>query len=369
MKGLIVWAYSNCRSVMAFYRALAAEWNVPLMVCLLHYEEGQTMLVDRVQVGFRADEFDDVEMICVGNDFAAGLRVLDAHPGWHHLFTSYQESAAFRRLIQVAHARGEAVAIGSEAPCNMETGLRRFLKKIYLRTYLPWKVRKVLPLADFFLNYSGTDFARAEAIGWPRAKIIPFGYFPPPLEGSVCQRRTTNKPFHILSTGVLSRHRGADILVEALILLKARGVAYRATITQKGELFDALCGKIAAHDLPVEMVGFVAMEELIRLYETCSVFVGAGRDEPWGMRLNDALNCGAPLVVNRGMGGAALVDEYACGLTFTTAAELADCLEKLARDEGLYAECAAHAVEAARNISPRVQAKRVVEAIRGLGWD
>ena len=364
MKGLIVWADSNCRSVMAFYRAFAQEFGVPLVVCLLHYEEGQTMLRHRTQVGFRADEFNDLELLPIGEDYQAGLKVLNEHPGWHHLFACYQESPNYRRLIQVAHARGEHIGIGSESPCNMDSGLRRLLKFVYMRTYLPWKVRKVVSIADFFISYSGMDFSLAEAIGWAKEKIIPFGYFPPPIEGSVCQKRTTNRPFHILSTGILSRYRGADILVEALILLKARGVSYRATITQKGELFEALREKIAAYDLPVEMVGFVSMEELIRLYETCSVFVGAGRDEPWGMRLNDALNCGAPLVVNRGMGGAALVDEYKCGLTFTTAAELADCLERLARDEGLYAECAAHTVEAVAKTSPQVQAKKLLEMIR-----
>ena len=369
MKGLVIWAQSNCRSAMAFYRELVRALDVPFVVCLHFYQKNKSCLDNRAQVGFRSDEFNDLEMLPIGEDYEAGLKVLDEHPGWHHLFTCYQESPNYRRLIQVAHTRGEHIGIGSESPCNMDSGLRRLLKFVYMRTYLPWKVRKVVSIADFFISYSGMDFSLAEAIGWAKEKIIPFGYFPPPIEGSICRLRTSNKPFHILSTGVLSRYRGADILLEALILLKARGVPYRATITQKGELFDALRGKIAAHNLPVEMVGFVSMENLIRLYETCSVFVGAGRDEPWGMRLNDALNCGAPLVVNRGMGGAALVDEYACGLTFTTAAELADCLEKLARDEGLYAECAAHAVEAARNISPRVQAKRVVEAIRGLGWD
>ena len=115
---------------------------------------------------------------------------------------------------------------------------------------------------------------------------------------------------------MLSRYRGADILVRALKLLKDRGVKYQAVITQEGELLQQLKAMKRKYDLPIEFPGVVAMPELIKLYQACTVYVGAGRSEPWGMRLNDALNCGAPLIVSQGMGGVKLVKDFGVGLTF-----------------------------------------------------
>ena len=157
-----------------------------------------------------------------------------------------------------------------------------------MRFVLPIKVMQVIRVAEKFINFSGDDDKYAKIIGWPKEKIMPFGYFPPPLQHSQLRIRTTNKPFTILATGILSRYRGADILVEALRLLSIRGVEYKAIITQDGELLQDLKNRAKEYSLPIEFPGFVPMENLILLYETCSVYVGSGRHEPWGMRLNDA---------------------------------------------------------------------------------
>ena len=66
-KGLIIWAQSNCRSTMALYRELIKLVKVPVVVALWHYRAaGQSDI--RTCIGFRDDEFSDVEMIPVGED-------------------------------------------------------------------------------------------------------------------------------------------------------------------------------------------------------------------------------------------------------------------------------------------------------------
>ena len=104
------------------------------------------------------------------------------------------------------------------------------------------------------------------------------------------------------------------------------------------------------------------MDELIRLYENCSVYVGAGKSEPWGMRLNDALNCGAPLVVSSGMGGVQLVERYKCGLSFKAGDSfgLARCLLQLYENVELYRECAHNAIVAKEKSSPFVKAQEMI---------
>lgn len=366
MKGLVVWAQSACRSQMALYRALGKAFGVEVVVPVWFYKKTKDYVDNRNEVGFSDCEYEDMTIIPVGEDFDKGIEVLNSYPGWSHLFCNYQGSKVFRKLQMVAASRGEKTAIGSESPCNMFNGIKHFAKEIYFRTILPLKVRKVLKISKFFVNYSGNDDCVAKKIGWSDCKTIPFGYFPPPIPNSNCIARKNNPPFVILSTGVLTWHRGSDILINALKLLKDRGVPYRAIITQKGPLLEELKCIAEENNLPIEFPGFLPMPELIKLYETCSVFVGSGRREPWGMRLNDALNCGAPLVVSRGMGGVKMIDDYGCGLAFNNedAIDLADKLQTLCFDSEVYDRCANCALLAAKQCSPENKAlelKSIIE--------
>lgn len=365
MNGLIIWAQSNCRSTMALYREVIKLLDVPVVVALWHYRAvGQSDI--RTCIGFRDDEFADIEMVPVGEDLSKGMALLDAHPGYNHLFSVYQEAPTFQKLLLEAKRRGEKVGIMCESPCNMASGWRFLLKELYMRFVLPHRVSCVVKAADFFVNFSGDDKRAAERNGWPKDKILPFGYFSPRIEGSKLKPRTTNRPFEILATGILAPYRGADILLKALAILKKRGVPYHATITQKGPMYGKMKAKAEADQLPVDMPGFVEMKDLIRLYETCSVYVGSGRREPWGMRLNDALQCGTPLIVSRGMGGVQLVDRYGCGLAVPPSdpVALANALQQLIDNPALYKKVACATVDAANLCTPERKAQELIGLIQ-----
>ena len=370
MKGIIFWACSNCRSTTAFYQALARRLNVPMVVAIWFTKNGTCAV--RSELGFRSDEFTNIELLAVGDDYEKGIKILDAHPGWHNLFGVYQGAPNYQRLIVECKRRGMKAGMICEAPCNMSSGFNRLLKVVYLKWVLPRTVKRAVKAADFFVNLSGDSTKWVRNNGWHDRKIIPFGYYPPAIEGTKPVLRTTNKPFRILATGKLSAYRGADVLIKALVLLKEWGVPYKATITQKGELFPLLERYVTKYDLPVELVGFVEIDKLKELYADASVFVGAGRDEPWGMRLNDVLQCGLPLVVSRGMGGVQLVDRYHCGTTFEREdyVDLANKLRSLAMDGEYYRRCAVHAFEAATLITPDAMAGKLLEELneRFPGW-
>lgn len=365
MKGLIVWSQSICRSTMGLYRALGRALNVPVVVPVWFVKKPD-YVDNRNAVGFRDDEFSDVDTIPVGESYEAGLSVLTTYKGWNHLCCNSQWSPNFRRLQILASDRGERTAVGMESPCNMFSGTKRLLKEVYYRTTLTWKMRDVIKVSSFFVNYSGNDDKNAQLIGWPKDKIIPFGYFPPPVPDTNICARDKNAPFEILVTGEHTWHRGTDIVVKALACLKDMGVPYHATITQNGPLREMCEAFAKQHKLPVDFTGRMPMDDLRTAYETCSVFVGAGRHEPWGMRLNDALNCGAPLIVSRGMGGVKMVDDYGAGLSFENEnpCDLADKLRLLATDSELYAKCATSAVRAAQLCSPERKARELVQQIK-----
>ena len=84
------------------------------------------------------------------------------------------------------------------------------------------------------------------------------------------------------------------------------------------------------------------------------------------MRLNDALQCGAPLVVSDGMGGVKLVRDYGCGLEFGAgnAVELADQLQRLITNHGLYEQISLKAYAAARRCAPSVKAGELISLVK-----
>ncbi len=354
MKGIIIWAHDNCRSTLGFYIELIKLLDVPAKINIVN----EVAVSQREKVGFKADELKDTRISLLRNDSKLALEDLNSHQDWYHLFASYQKCNIFKLLIDYAIKYNIQYAIMSEAPCNMEAKpWRRILKFFYINIKLKYSLRKAIRHADFMVNYSGYYENVLRHIGWDDSKIVPFGYFPPPIPNSALTKRTENnwRNFTILLSGIHQWHRSPMALLKALSILKKKGIVPKCYITQNGPLLDKMKTYAQQHDLSnVEFLGFVSMKRLIELYETCSVYVGAGSNEPWGMRLNDVLQCGAPLIVSRGMGGVKMVDDYKCGLAFdkNDYNGLAQNLETLIKDKATYLAIAENAYTAALSTSP-----------------
>lgn len=131
---------------------------------------------------------------------------------------------------------------------------------------------------------------------------------------------------------------------DAAELLRRRGVDVEVKFTG---------GQVDAADLP-------------RLYEWADVFVACGLCEPWGMRVNDAIHAGLPVVVSNGMGASWLVEQFGCGCVYEKgkARQLADCLERFARDADFRARLVS-GVESARTAwSPASRAKVFLDCVK-----
>ena len=333
MKGIVIWAHSKCRSTFGLYRAIRDESDVP--VRLVSREGIRDYRVDQGQC---EGDFADMECPVIGEDWNAAEKVLAETADWLHLVAAYQVSPTFRKVILSAKKRGDVVGVISEAPWNAQHGFGRLLWPLYLRTILKRRVREVVSVADFLVNYSGDKNETALALGWNRGKIIPFGYFPSPLSAREGKGATDgHKGFRALVTATKGRDgRGEDIV--------------RAAVKSLGESVELV--------LP----GFVKADEVVGLYEQCDVFIAAGHDEPWGIRVNDALNFGKPVLVSDGMGARKLVEETGAGLVFKSgsAADLAAKLRELVRN---YEHFAVRAREAAAKISPTAKARELLAEI------
>lgn len=363
MQGLAIWAHSYCRSTLAFFRELGETFGVPLKLFVWKLNAQL-----RTRVGFSEEEFNDMDITYVGDDYAFSLSNLDKYKHYHQIFGAYQSVSIYQKLIIEAKNKGCNVGICSEAPCNMTSGYKRIFKDLYIRYVLPKKVNRQIEASDFIINLSGEDNVPLERLGWSADKIISCGYYSPRIEGTqIVKRDSTHwKNFVILLTGIHQWHRSPILLIEALIELKKEGLNPKCYITQNGPLLEDMKLLVEQNQLDnVEFLGFVELDTLKKLYETCSIYVGTGNYEPWGMRLNDVLQCGTPLIVNKGMGAHVLVEKYNCGITFDRGDShgLARAIKELMQDEKMYISVADSAVSAATKITPEHMSRVIADKI------
>ncbi len=163
-------------------------------------------------------------------------------------------------------------------------------------------------------------------------------------------RLTSNlqHPISILTVARLTQQKSIDTLIDALALLRTRGIDAHLRIAGDGIKRAELENQARAKNLTehVEFLGMRPQTELPALYASADVFVLPSIREGMGLVLAEALLCGVPVIAADSGGVTDIVRANETGLVFPErdAAALADALEKYARDPVL----AAHLAEQGR---------------------
>lgn len=338
-RDLVIWAHSECRSNAALYaevKRLAEARGLRVTMCL--WDE---MPLDESRKAH------GLEWIRVGDDLRKGREILAAHGGKDsvHIFCVYQNSSVWRRLIVEAKHTGTRVVVSTEAPCPMCVGLKAWLKRFYYRYVLPCKVRAVTKAADLFLNASGTSgMDELVRLGWAREKIVPFGYASDVVD-HVEHAEHKDGVLRVLHTGIETQYRDVATFRRAVDALREKGIA-----------IDLVCTG-----------GKVSEDELAKLYAWADVFVACGLCEPWGMRVNDAIHAGLPVVVSDGMGAKWLVDQFGCGCAYPAgdSAALANVLECFTSDADFRARLKSGVATAHKTWTPEARAKVWLDKVLG----
>ena len=347
MNELVIWAHSECRSTMSLYREVKRQAGVPVTIALWKYGESDDIRQSREATGQCAGEYADLELVPVGEDLVRGQNLLAMHSGEGavHVFCVYQNSAIWRQLILLAKKLGLHVVVYAEAPCEMCVGFKALLKRIYYRFVLPFKVRDVVRAADLFISQSGRmGMDRLTRLGWARERIVPFGYASDCLVNHVEQvEHVESGVLRVLHTGIETTYRDVGTLLRAVKILKKRDISVEVVRTHGG----------------------VPLYELERLCKWADVFVACGLCEPWGMRVNDAIHAGLPVVVSSGMGARMIVEQYACGSVYKAgnAKALADVLYRFATDSDFASKCRAAVAQAHSAWLPASKAKEFITLI------
>jgi len=254
---------------------------------------------DRASQGWREPRHDHVAVVDVS--IAANHALLASHATDDslHVFSGFFSHplvwSGFRRL-----AGSEArLAIYSEAPEQpLLTGwLKRLRGRVIARR---WAGRFAFVLA---IGGVGCEFF--ERIGFPRDRILPFGYFPvvPPLP-TVDAARENDSPVRLISAGQLIRRKGIDLLIEACALLPDAG--WRLDIYGDGPERTRLERLVARRGL-TDRVAFRGAVPTAVVQESlagadCAIL--PSRFDGWGMLVSEALAAGTPAICTDRCGAA-----------------------------------------------------------------
>lgn len=149
-------------------------------------------------------------------------------------------------------------------------------------------------------------------------------------------------PTKILYIGTLSSHKGIDLLIYALDIIKSRYGCYNVYLTIVGEgvnNYKDYCMRLV-NDLNLSsnviFTGYVTEDELDRLYASHDIFVHPARwHEPFGRTIIEALSHGLPCIISD-MVSRDIVGNASLVFKHDDARDLADKIMLLINDKKLY---------------------------------
>lgn len=369
---VLIWAHSFCRSTLETYLEFGRQYPgiVRIVVC------GKTNPELRARAGFGPSEFNLSDFEALDPSLASALALLRANADSIHMFCAYHGSPFFEALLDEALCRGMAFFLASEAPQNMEQRWgRQVAKAVYVPTILRHRVRKYVTASRFLLCYSGPARRSLSLVGWPSDKIEEFGYYPPTLRNLISDdgqslnevdaavTRKGRLGMRFLATGTHCVHKSPRTLIEAVRLLADEGFRdeFHCVVAGEGKQTEFMKEKVRAGNLPVEFPGFVPLERLINLYQNADVFVATGISEPWGIRVNDAMNLGCPAIVSDGMGAVKLIRDMRGGWSYGagSARDLAERMKFLIRNPGEIISVR-HEISRSDQLEPKTNAAKLV---------
>ncbi|WP_136313208.1 glycosyltransferase family 4 protein [Actinomyces procaprae] len=189
-----------------------------------------------------------------------------------------------------------------------------------------------------------------------RTRVVHNGVADPPQPLAPLRERGPHTPLRIAMVGRLSPRKGVDVLLEAVALLRGRGVD--ASLEVAGSIFPGyewyeseLRERAAAPDLAgrVDFLGYV--HPTWPVLERADVVVVPSRQEPFGNTAVEAMHAARPLIASGVQGLKEVVDDGVTGLLVPPddPAALAASLGRLAADPGLAARLAGQAAHEAQS--------------------
>lgn len=249
--------------------------------------------------------------------------ILDQYKDRLHVFNGITHPVRMMQVINLAIKKNIKFCNMCEAYSNLSYGLKGIIKTMYIKYYLPLLTRPIAQHSCGVLCLSGSSpdkLKQFERLGFTRNSIFPFGYYTEE-DGNYQYHATDDGKMHILCPGLLEKYKGVDILIKALHIVTSQGINnYVCHITGKGyqeAYLKSLVTKYALGD-NVIFEGVLDSCKYNELLAHIDILVAPGRTEPWGIRINEAIQRGNVVVVSNGLGAAELINTSQGGSVFRT---------------------------------------------------
>lgn len=297
-----------------------------------------------------------------------GKSLLDKYPDRLHVFNGITHPPRMQALIEYAIASKILFSNMSEAYFNLESGIRKILKGIFMHTLLPFRVKRIARYSQAAICLSGgskRDINQLKSFGFKRA--YEFGYFTD-IAAEEIKAHKSDGLVHILCPGLIEHYKGVDILIKALANVKHSGIKnFKCHITGKGKQqkkVEGLITKLGLTDYVI-MEGVLDSKQYQDLLSKIDMLVAPGRVEPWGIRINEAIQRGNVVVVSDGLGANCLIKESNGGAVFESGnpKDLADKMISYLSDAQKLADAKRANIKYMDHISCRSQAKRLYQII------
>lgn len=308
---IAVWWSLPCKATAGIFRELANIPNISVDIYLLH-----DISEERKILGWQFPEYGEASVLLLPEDKEAQNKFLDefCYNSYQlHLLNSAYMWPQFNYVIDRLIEKEIKFGILTEAPFNAFKGAKRFLKMIYTRTLLIFRVQRRAKYAAFVCSLSGEALdarANLERMGFDAENIYRFGYFTEQSKNSREIEKPLNSPILFLCVGYITENKGQLILVEALRQLRARTpILFKCVITGFGPIMERIKEYIHLYKMEdiVELTGPVPDHDLLELYNNADIFLAPGIEEPWGIRINEAIQAGIPVVMSDRIGAAELL--------------------------------------------------------------
>lgn len=323
---ITAWWGIPCKSMVPVFREMA------LMGHDVHFVSVKPMSPQRLALGWSVPEHEPMPLTILDHDWQANLTEIMARRDGLHIFNGIWHDPRIRAAIVEARRLDRAFGVIMEAPSNLERGWRRLAKGVVAPFRSRLLAGDVPARARFVMSASGDCAERFQRFGFPLEKIYPFGYFPtfPNLRSAT--RRAG--PLRLLCIGYLEPFKGQDLVIDAMAMLRDRGIPAECTMTGFGSTRAQLEQRAARRQVApqVRFPGVVDQQTLRALFTDSDVLVAPGYEEPWGIRVNEALLAGLPVIVSDRVGAQELIAASHAGEVFRSgsAAALADAIAKVA---------------------------------------
>lgn len=324
MEPVTAWWGIPCKSAIPVFRNLVELSDAPVRFVALN-----DLSAARRKLGWSLTDTGMMAFEILGEDWRERVDALIASSEGIHIVNGIYHDPRVAYTARRLAASGRRFGVAMEAPSNLATGVRRRIKAVLSPVVTPLRTRAVAKRSSFLLSASGARQRTFERLGFPPDTIYPYGYFPDFQERP--RSKGARNVLNVLCIGYLKPFKGHDVLLDALAALDPE-VPFRCVITGYGPVEQNLRNRAARLGIAdrVEFAGVVSDARLSTLFGWAGVLAAPGHEEPWGIRVNEALLAGLPVVVSDGVGAVELVRSSGAGEVFRagSASDLAAALRR-----------------------------------------